>query len=113
MILSKLNRFAWHNYANVRRFSSRYQKALEKYPVLMQAIQVKLNAAFFIWSNVKSFNCFAFVLQQSGLLMGTGDFLAQTVIEKQKLSQLDYIRTLKFFSIGFCVAVSALCLLLL
>lgn len=46
MVLSKLGRFAWQNYPNVRRFSSKYQKALEKYPILMQAIQVKQNFNF-------------------------------------------------------------------
>lgn len=45
---------------------------------------------------------------KAGFLMGTDDFLAQTVTEKQKVSQVDYLRTLKFFSIGFCVAVSTL-----
>lgn len=41
MVLSKLSRFAWRNYPPVRRFSSKYQKALDKYPILMQAVQVK------------------------------------------------------------------------
>lgn len=38
--------------------------------------------------------------------MGTGDFIAQIVIEQQKLQQWDAMRTLKFFSIGFVIAVS-------
>lgn len=38
--------------------------------------------------------------------MGAGDFLAQTVLEKTEVSQLDYVRTAKFFSIGFFIAVS-------
>lgn len=48
MVLSKLGRFAWRNHPNVRLFSSKYQRALEKYPILMQAIQVKSNLTFHI-----------------------------------------------------------------
>lgn len=38
--------------------------------------------------------------------MGTGDFIAQTLLEKNKLSTVDYWRTANFFGIGFVVAVS-------
>lgn len=47
MVLSKLSRFSWRNYPNVRRFSNKYQKALDKYPILTQAIQVSTSSNFF------------------------------------------------------------------
>lgn len=58
-----------------------YQNALAKRPVLMQAIQ-------------------------AGTLMGAGDVIAQTVFEKTKIQDLDYMRSAKFLGIGFCVVVS-------
>lgn len=42
MVLSKLSRFVWRSKPNIRQFSSKYGKALEKYPLLMQAVQVNL-----------------------------------------------------------------------
>lgn len=38
--------------------------------------------------------------------MGAGDVIAQTALEDNNLSTVDYWRTAKFFGIGFCVAVS-------
>ncbi|XP_019867108.1 protein Mpv17-like [Aethina tumida] len=37
---------------------------------------------------------------QTGLLMGCGDLIAQTVVEKKPLSDVDVTRTAKFFSFG-------------
>uniref|UniRef100_U5ETK0 Mitochondrial inner membrane protein Mpv17 n=1 Tax=Corethrella appendiculata TaxID=1370023 RepID=U5ETK0_9DIPT len=55
-----------------------YKLCLKKYPVLVQSVQ-------------------------SGLLMGTGDVIAQTLIEKKDSKQFDTFRALKFFGIGFCI----------
>lgn len=40
MILSKLSRFAIHGRGNVRQFSTKYKRTLEKHPILVQAVQV-------------------------------------------------------------------------
>lgn len=49
MIFSKLTRFAWRNNSHIRQFSGKYQKALDKYPILMQAAQVR---TIFLMQNV-------------------------------------------------------------
>lgn len=43
---------------------------------------------------------------QAGILMGTGDLIAQTCIEKRKISHLHYHRTGEFFLLGTCLVVS-------
>lgn len=58
--------------------SSLYKRALVKYPVLVQSVQ-------------------------SGILMGSGDIIAQTLIEKRNLKTLDGMRAFRFFGIGFCI----------
>lgn len=60
-----------------------YQQALVRRPYLIQAVQ-------------------------TGALMGAGDLISQTLIEKKSLKHVDYVRTIKFSSIGFFVGVSSL-----
>lgn len=66
---------------NFSRLTIAYKQTLNKRPLLVQAIQ-------------------------SGLLMGAGDFIAQTLFEgKISLKELNFIRTVQFFVIGFVVVV--------
>ncbi|XP_059049256.1 protein Mpv17-like [Achroia grisella] len=60
-----------------------YQQALARRPYLVQAVQ-------------------------TGALMGAGDLISQTVIEKKIIKEIDYKRTLQFSSIGLFVGGPAL-----
>lgn len=59
-----------------------YQKTLDKRPYLVQAVQ-------------------------AGILMGAGDLCAQKFFSTNETVNIDYIRTLKFCSIGFVFVVSS------
>lgn len=43
---------------------------------------------------------------QTGLLISTGDLLAQTAVEKNKMSEINYSRTSKNFIFGVGLVVS-------
>ncbi|XP_015119217.1 protein Mpv17 [Diachasma alloeum] len=60
------------------RLLNLYRNLLSKYPLRMQAIQ-------------------------AGALMAVGDQIAQNFVEKRKFEDIDYIRTAKFYAIGFCI----------
>lgn len=68
-----------------RRFQSssisdRYKHLLKTRPFLLQAVQ-------------------------AGVLMGAGDFLAQTYIEKTPVKDVNYMRTFRFFALGLVFVV--------
>lgn len=58
-----------------------YQRTLAKHPILIQSIQ-------------------------TAILMGTGDVISQTLIEKKYYGKINLIRTAKFASVGFFLGVS-------
>lgn len=68
-------------------FSDRYQHLLKTRPFLLQAVQ-------------------------AGVLMGAGDFLAQTYIEKTPVKDVNYMRTFRFFALGLVFVVSLIVYLL-
>lgn len=66
---------------SARHILQLYQKYLHKHPYLVQAIQ-------------------------TGALMGAGDYISQTLVEKKSVKNVDVVRTLRFSSIGFFAGVS-------
>ncbi|XP_046741577.1 protein Mpv17 [Diprion similis] len=56
-----------------------YQKFLRKYPLCIQSVQ-------------------------AGILMGTGDQIAQNFVERRKIEDLNFMRSAQFFCIGCCLA---------
>lgn len=61
--------------------SRSYKNSLERRPILVQSVQ-------------------------TAFLMGTGDVIAQTIIEKKDLTNYAWIRTVQFAGIGFFIGVS-------
>lgn len=65
---------------SINKINISYKNVLEKRPILVQSIQ-------------------------TGLLMGSGDLIAQKFIEKNDIKNIDWIRTSQFMGIGFFIGV--------
>lgn len=58
-----------------------YKRLLQQYPIVSQCVQC-------------------------GILMGSGDLIAQTVVERKKLQNINFERTAQFACVGFLIVVS-------
>lgn len=67
-------------FSNIKQI---YQRILKKRPVLVNAVQ-------------------------TGILISTGDIIAQSLIERKKLTKIDIERTLHFFVIGIGIVVNTI-----
>lgn len=63
--------------------------------LLLRTYQRLLNKHFLIVQSV-----------QTGVLMSSGDIIAQLAIEKRKISECDLLRSAKFGFLGTCFVVS-------
>lgn len=74
----------------------------------MHVLIMKTRGIFKLYQQVLVRRPYLIQAVQTGALMGAGDLISQTLIEKKSLKHVDYMRTIKFSSIGFFVGVSCL-----
>ncbi|XP_048005266.1 protein Mpv17 [Leguminivora glycinivorella] len=74
----------------------------------MQIVVLKFRDMFKLYQNALARRPYLMQAIQSGALMGAGDVISQTLIEKKTLKDLDYRRTCQFASIGLFVGGPAL-----
>lgn len=66
----------------------------------------KLRGLFKMYQDVLRRRPYLVQAVQTGALMGSGDLISQFLVEQKSITNVDYMRTLKFSSIGFFVGVS-------
>lgn len=61
-----------------------YKRLLQQYPIVSQCVQC-------------------------GILMGSGDLIAQTVVDRKKIQNVNFQRTAQFACVGLLLVVSSIC----